>query len=113
MSTTNPTALPSVVYAQASPLSQGGTSLFDSPSPIRADEVAAYTSEETLLRQAIAQLSSAGFQVLQSSPITINIAGPPDLYERYFETNLRADRREVLLPGSREGVSTFIDAADT
>jgi subtilisin family serine protease len=87
--------------------------MFASEEPIRADQVTDFLSEADLVEEAAARLSNAGFQILQTSPLTINIAGPPTLYESYFSTNLLADERDVLRPGVREGTALFVDAADT
>jgi subtilisin family serine protease len=105
--------LPPVVFAQASTRSAGGTSLFESDRPITFDEVTSYESEADLVDRAASRLADAGFRVLQRTPLTINIAGPPALYEDYFHTNLVADEREVMRLGVIEGTATFVDAADT
>jgi hypothetical protein len=87
--------LPSIVYAQASPRSIGGTSLFE------ADAVTARTAQSVrsvfrIVEQAAQQLREAGFTVFRDAvrarggsaelapEPTLNISGPPDLYERAF-----------------------------
>jgi len=105
--------LPPVVYAEASPRSSGGTSLFETEGEITVDRVTDFASESDLVDRAASRLADAGFQVLQRTPLTINIAGPPALYEDYFRTNLVADEREVMRLGVIDGTATFVDAADT
>jgi subtilisin family serine protease len=110
---TTPEPLPKVVYAQASPKSIGGSSLFDATRSIDHRNVEAYMSEEPVVRDAVARLQAAGFQVLQVSPTTINIAGPPSLYQKYFSTRLVTDQRRVIKPQVGETTATFVDTPDT
>jgi subtilisin family serine protease len=106
-------SLPEVVYAQASPRSQGGTSLFDGGAAVTADAVEDFFSERAVTREAADSLRAAGFEVLQVSPTTINIAGPPDLYAEAFKTTLETHERPVIKEGRREDTATFIDSPDT
>jgi subtilisin family serine protease len=105
-------ALPEVVYAQASPRSVGGTSLFEAGG-VSADNVVDFTSEADVQRQAADELALAGFEVLQVAPTSINIAGPPALYERVFGTPLHAVEREVIKPGAVVDTATFVDTPDS
>src|SRR5262245_42887915 len=92
--------LPNLVYAQASPRSVGGTSLFNAAAdPVAADTVRYFTSADDVVRAAANRLGEAGFQVLQLASTTINIAGPPDLYQRYFGITLQAEERPVVKAG--------------
>lgn len=105
--------MPDVIYAQASPRSAGGTSLFDASAAIRGDTVANFFSEDAVTRAATLRLQEAGFRVLQVSPTTINIAGPAEAYERAFATTLKTVERDVIKPGARKDTATFIDTEDT
>ncbi|MFO7690380.1 MAG: S8 family serine peptidase [Cryobacterium sp.] len=105
-------ALPSLVFAHVSPRSIGGTSLFDEHARVTAETVPAFTSESAVTFDAAQTLAEAGFQVLQQSPTTINIAGPPYLFESFFSTHLSTRQVPTLKPGQRAGTSTFIDSAD-
>ncbi|MGI8984350.1 MAG: S8 family serine peptidase [Acidimicrobiales bacterium] len=102
-----------MLYAQASPRSIGGLSLFSSSRMLTAADAAAFYSEEGVIRSAASQLQNAGFQVLQVSPTTINIAGPPSLYEEVFNTRLVTDERAVIKAGAREDTATFVDSVET
>lgn len=102
--------LPDVVYALASPHSIGGLSMFDSVAPITSGNAAAFTSEEPLLRDSANRLQAAGFQVLQISATSINIAGPADLYDEVFGARLYAEDRDVIKPGAHESTATFVDS---
>jgi subtilase family protein len=106
--------LPNLVYAQASPRSVGGTSLFDAAAgPVAADTVRYFTSEDAVVREAATRLGEAGFQVLQLASTTINIAGPPELYESYFGVTLRAEERPVVKSGGRVDTATFVECPET
>lgn len=109
----SPGAMPDVIYAQASPRSIGGVSMFDASTPITEDQVINYTSEEALIRAAEARLRSVGFDVLQVSATTINIAGPRERYEEVFQTTLFTEEREVIKQQATADAATFIDARET
>ena len=104
---------PDVVYANASPKSIGGTSMFETSRAATADDALAFTSEERVTREAVNRLQLAGFQVLGISPQTINIAGPPGLYEDVFGNTLITEDREVIKGGQVEDMAQFIDTPDT
>lgn len=103
-------ALPDLIYAQASPHSVGGVSMFDADDRINSQTVANFESDEALTQRAVLLLQDAGFTVLQVTPISINIAGPPSAYERAFEARLFTEERAVLKPGNVEDTATFIDS---
>lgn len=105
--------MPDVVYAQASPQSIGGSSLLEATRTIDHTNVANYMSEESVVRGAVARLQNAGFQVLHVSPTTINIAGPPSLYQDYFSARLVAEELPVRKSQDRDTTATFLDCPDT
>jgi subtilisin family serine protease len=107
-----PSGLPRLVYAQASPRSQGGVSMFamDSVDAVGAGGV---QSETSIVLAAAERLQSAGFQVLQSSTTTINIAAAPGLYERAFGVDLVADERPVRKEQGKEDTATFVECPQT
>jgi hypothetical protein len=104
---------PRLVFAQASPRSIGPISLFETDAEVTRDSVAEFTSEAGLPEDASARLTDAGFQVLQVSPVTINIAAPATRYERVFETELYTEERPALKPRRRKDTASVIDCADT
>jgi Subtilase family len=106
-------ARPEVLYAQASPRSVGGVSLFDASRPPTAGTVVDFTSEEAVIRSAASRLQAAGFQVLQIAPTTINIAAPPALYEEYFGISLQPEERPVIKAGAVEDTATYWDTPAT
>ncbi len=79
-------SIPKLLYAQASPHSIGGMSMFDIEGPVGADIVSNFMSDADLLTRTAQALQDAGFQVLQVSAYTINIAAPIATYERAFKT---------------------------
>lgn len=105
--------LPRTIYAQASPTSVGGTSLFATKKPISGKTVAGFRSERRVTRRAVERLRRAGFKVLQVSDVTINIAGSASLYERTFKTKLVTQDRTVLKERRKREKATYIDSADT
>jgi subtilisin family serine protease len=61
------------------------------------------------VRAAQAKLQEAGFRVLQTTSISINFAGPPELFEKFFRTHIV--EKEVELA---EGLTrTYLDSPDT
>jgi hypothetical protein len=116
--------MPKIIYAQASPRSAGGVSLFEAFDRIEAATVAHFASEQSVLAAAEARLREAGFEVLQVSSITINIAGPKEAYERAFKTSVVAEERTTFKSralaaqatgrgGPPEETATFLDCPET
>ena len=105
-------ALPETIYAQVSPRSQGGTSLFDVSDPITFATVSQFLAPIDITADAVRGLRRAGFSVLQQSPALLNIAAPPSLYEQFFQTRLEVREVPVLKPWNRDGVAQFIDTLD-
>ncbi|MDF0675830.1 MAG: S8 family serine peptidase [Nitrospira sp.] len=106
-------AIPKVIYANASPFSVGGVSMFEVGNQISVETVANFLSEQEVVVRAVNRLRDAGFQVLQISPMTINIAGSQATYERAFNTRLVAEERPVIKPGGVRDTGTFIDCPET
>jgi subtilase family protein len=106
-------ALPDLIYAQASPRSVGGTSLFEAGAAVHSSNVQAFFSDGAVVQAAVARLQEAGFQVLQVAPATINIAGTPAAYERAFGAQLVTEERAVMRGGQHEDTATYIDDART
>ena len=104
--------MPKLLFAQASPHSVGGTSLLEA-EVVDRETVADYVSEERLLEAAQAQLRDRGFEILQVSPTTINIAAPPEHFEEVFATRLETEERPVIKQGAKEDVATFVDCPET
>jgi Subtilase family len=99
-------ALPDRIFAHASPRSVGGRSLFDpKKGPVRLRAARAFASPPGLIAIAAARLRAAGFDILQMTPYTINIAASPDVYRAVFGRNLV--EKEVPLPNG--GTSTHIE----
>ncbi len=107
-----PGALPDRIFAQASPRSVGGLSLF-SATDVSASNVVNFASEDHVIYDAVARLQERGFEVLQVSRATINIAGPASLYEEVFGTKLQAQERETRKGGGAIETATFIESLDT
>ncbi len=101
--------LPELIYANASPRSVGPESVFETWRPVTADEAQDFVSDEGATLQAVARLLDAGFDVLGVSPQTVNIAGPPDLYDAVFGVTLQPEERPVLKPGQVVGTATFVE----
>jgi len=105
--------IPKIIYANASPRSVGGVSMFDAGNQINCETVTNFFSEDEIVIRAVNRLRDAGFEILQVSPLTINIAGSQATYERAFNTKLFAEERPVIKPGAKRDTATFIDCAET
>ena len=105
--------VPDRIYAQASPHSQGGTSMFDAQEMINSSTAANFLSDPELVNRAALRLQDAGFEVLQISSLTINIAGSPDTYKRAFGTSIVAEERPAIKELGTRTTATFLDAAET
>jgi hypothetical protein len=84
------------VYAEVSPRSVGGTSLFDPAVSITADNVREFRSEDSDVADARRELLRLGFQVLLEGPTTLSISGPATLYEDVFGIALHRQTREIM-----------------
>ncbi len=104
--------LPRTIYAQASPRSVGGVSLFDATAPVTSGTVAEFRSTREMVEKATEKLRRAGFRVLDASGPTINIAGARSTYERVFKTTLRAEERPVIKEGRRRDTATFVETEE-
>jgi hypothetical protein len=102
-------ALPDRIFAQASVRSIGGVSLFDADGQINAATVVNFHSDINLVNRAALLLRDAGFEILQISELTINIAGSPATFETAFGAPVVAEERPVLKPGQVEDTATFIE----
>jgi len=107
-----PGPMPEVVYAQASPRSLGGVSLFAGGADIDEASVAGFISDEGLISASAKALGDAGFDVLQVSPLTINIAAPGERYEEVFGAKLVTDERPVIKGGGVADTATFVDTVE-
>ena len=84
--------------------------MFDVHEQITANTVANFYSEDELLRRSALRLRDAGFEILQVTDATINIAGSPKTYQEAFNTKLYTEERPVIKPGAVETMGTFIDS---
>ena len=92
----NNSALPSKIFAQVSPRSIGRVSMFEAQNQIQSETVTNFFSEAEAVNEAVARLQEAGFEILQISPLTINIAGKPETYKKAFDTEIVVEDREVM-----------------
>ncbi len=105
--------MPKRIFAQASTLSIGNTSLFNTAGMGFDGSVDAFQSDPAVTNRAVCMLSKAGFEVLQVTPYTINIAGSQALYEKTFQTELEIVQREVIKPGGIEDLAEFVECPET
>lgn len=102
-------ALPDLVYAQASPLLAAGRSLFSNTQRSRAPGTPPPFRSASKVLAATLRLQEAGFTILQVTPLTINIAAAPDVYEKACRTKIV--EKELVSPS---GLSrTYLDSPDT
>src|SRR5262245_28390983 len=101
------------IFAQASPRSIGGVSMFETQETINAKNVADFMSDSGVVDQAAAQLEDAGFEILQITPTLINISGTAKTYERAFQTKIVAEERSVIKEQAKKDTATFMECPDT
>lgn len=105
-------SIPPRLFAQVSPRSVGGMSMFDYGGPIDEEVVSNFLSEAGTLRRAAQALEDAGFEVLQISPYTINIAAPIATYERAFKTEVVPHELRTIKSFGISGTATFFSGED-
>lgn len=111
----NSSELPSKIFAQVSPKSIGGVSMFEAQNQIQAETATNFFSEAEAVNEAVARLQEAGFDILQISPLTINIAGSPATYKKAFNTEIVVEDRKTLKSvGDDEGdnVAQFLETPE-
>ncbi len=102
--------IPPLLFAEVSPRSVGGMSMFDMSARIDPNIVSNYMSDEQTIARAAARLEEAGFQILQISPYTINIAAPIKVYEAAFKTKVIAEELSTRKSGGVVDTATFFTA---
>ena len=108
---TNP--IPNRIFAQASPRSVGGVSLFAAHQQINTATIGNFFSPQAVINTAVSRLQSAGFEVLQITPTTINIAGSIETYQQAFNTTIVAEERSVIKIFAQASTATFLDSPST
>ena len=112
-SKTNDHVPPKIIYATASPHSIGGSSMFDGGQSVTAETAAAFTSEEGLMGLAAQRLKSAGFDILQITESTINIAGSAKTYEKAFGAPIEVKTQRVIKEFGIEDDADFLDCPNS
>ncbi len=108
-------ALPAKIFAQVSPRSIGGVSMFEAQNQIQSGTVTNFFSEAEAVNEAVARLQEAGFEILQISPLTINIAGKPETYKKAFNTEIVVEDRPVIksmADGDTDNVGQFLETPE-
>jgi len=98
---------PDLLFAQVSPRSIGGRSLFDFGQPVSSADVDQFVSEDHIYQRAIGDLRAAGFDVLYVGDCTISIAGAPKLYEDVFGANLFSSEMPAYKRGKETTTTTW------
>lgn len=87
--------------------------MFEAMGRITVDTVANFQSERSIIDEAANLLHKAGFEVLQVTDMTINIAGSQATYEKAFNTGLTLEERPVIKGGAKKDTATFIECPAT
>lgn len=103
------------VTAVVSPRSLGGTSLFEVDQAFDEASVDGVKSDQSVVDDAVTELTALGFDVLSTSEATISIEGPKELFQDVFGVRLRKAKADVaedtkmefFEPGKDEEVSVL------
>lgn len=106
-------SIPKLLYANVSPHSIGGMSMFDVEGPVDPEIVSNFMSDADLTTRTAHALQDAGFQVLQVSAYTINIAAPITTFERAFKTKVAPHELPTIKSGGVSDTATFFSVEDT
>jgi subtilisin family serine protease len=87
--------------------------MFEGRQRINAKTVGRYLSDADVTKAAVDRLRQAGFDILQVTSLTINIAAPARTYERAFKTKIVAEERQTIKERGRKDKATFLDSPDT
>ncbi len=105
--------MPRRIFAQASPHSIGGVSMFEGGHQINCETFMNFSSESNITNRAVEKLQNAGFEILQVTDSTINIAGSQKTYEEAFNTRLTTEDRPVIKEAGKEDEAAFIECPET
>ncbi len=89
--------------------------MFEAQNQIKADTVTNFFSEAEAVNEAVARLQEAGFEILQISPLTINIAGKPETFKKAFNTEIVVEDRPVIksmADGDLDDVGQFLETLE-
>ncbi len=100
---------PKRIFAVASPMSVGGISMFDAAAEIAQETAADFRSEARISRAAATRLREAGFDILQITESTINIAGSPATFDRAFGAPIVVRQEPTLKEFGKEDLAEFLD----
>jgi subtilisin family serine protease len=110
--------VPSVIYAQASPISRGGSSMFAVLSSsakgavsrsVKAGNINSFFSSQGITDKAVAQLRKAGFKILQVSKTSINISGSPQTFRKALGANIVVESRKVIKSQRKKEYAQFLE----
>jgi len=96
-STTTEAKMPKKIFAQVSPKSVGGVSMFEAQDQILSETVPNFFSDGEAVNEAVVRLEEAGFDILQISPRTINISGSPATFKKAFNTESTSKNLKVRI----------------
>lgn len=83
-----------IIYAQASPHSIAGKSLFSSTG-FNENNVSDYYSDKKVVNKAVSKLKKAGFEVHFVAKTSISISGKKSLYEQFFGKKITKESKKV------------------
>lgn len=111
-SATKARSFPRKIYANASPISIGGVSMFETGLVPDAGMVGNFASDDAVVERAVNLLRDAGFDVLAANNYLINICGSKTTFEKAFDTELAMIERPVIRQGE-ETSGTHIDSMNS
>ncbi len=105
--------VPKEIFAQVSPKSIGGTSLFEYGTLATSENFGDYYSEKRVTLRAVEALKNAGFNILQVTNMTVNISGTEAAYKKAFNTEIYAKEVLSMKSGPEEENVTYLDTKGT
>jgi subtilisin family serine protease len=109
----NKPKLPELVFAEVSPKSPKGESLFEAMESITTETVSGYQSDRRIVGSTVEKLGAEGFDVRHISPRTISVAAPAKVYERVFKTKIVPEERETVKRLGVVAPETFLECPDS
>ncbi|MEO0984222.1 MAG: S8 family serine peptidase [Cyanobacteria bacterium J06639_14] len=105
--------MPPKIYAEAVIRSASMESLLQTGLLVESKNVSLFHAPPDRLAVAAARLEKAGFDVLdKTGKISINIAAPPEIYERSFGTTLEVVERPVTKELGLPSSAAFVNSID-
>jgi hypothetical protein len=99
-----------LVTAEVILRSADGTSILDAQEGITAANIAEYQVGKEVIEEASEKLTSLGFRVLQTGPVSLTISADKELFQRVFQAKIEPHSTDLMDTKVRGVETTYYEA---